>query len=122
MALMGMGTIAKAREASLVPVDGQPALAIRGEPEPGMRTAPPPLHSRLFFALVIVTLTGVAVYGALTLLQALAGYLTAAAFILLAAVGGYLLLRLSLSASRRFLPIRSTGRVAQPSAVQKSGA
>jgi len=81
--------------------------------------ATPSLHGRLFFALVILSLTGVAVYGALSLLQALAGYLTAAAFILLAIVGGYLLLRVSLTASRRLLPVRSAGRPASASTAQK---
>jgi hypothetical protein len=121
---VGMGTLAKTRGTPLVQADagGQSGLAVRGEPDARLRTAPPSLQNRLFFVLVILTLTGVAVYGALTLLQALAGYLTAAAFILLAVVGAYLLLRLSLSASRRLLPIRSTGRAGQPSTVQKSGA
>jgi len=118
--VVGMGTVAKARDMPLLPADteGQSGLTVRGAPDSRLRIAPPSLHSRLFFALMIVTLTGVAVYGALSLLQALAGYLTAAAFILLAVLGGYLLLRISLSAGRQLLPARS-GRATRPSTVQK---
>ncbi len=117
---VGRGTLGNARELPLLTAgaDGQTGLAVRTEPDASSRVVQPSLHSRLFFALVIVTLAGVAVYGALTLLRALAGYLTAAAFILLAIAGGYLLLRISLSAARRCLPVPS-GAATQPSTAQK---
>ena len=98
---------------------GNGALALAGDSGAGLRVATSSLQGRLFFALLIICLTGVGLYGALTLLQALAGYLTAAAFILLAIVGGYLLLRVSLAAGRRYLPARGAGEPTSASTAQK---
>lgn len=119
--LFRMGSPARARRSPTL-IDADPSeLALAGEPPARVPAASVSVHSRLFFVLVILTVTGVAVYGALSLLQALAGYLTAAAFILLAVVGGYLLLRASLSASRRLLPTRSSGRTRPTPTLQKGG-
>jgi hypothetical protein len=117
--LVGIGTVGKARSIPRLSDDSDAKSSLVVVDRPDAKLPGPSLNGRLFAALVIITLAGVAVYGALTLLQALAGYLTAAAFILVAVVGGYLLLRVSLSASRRLWPIRTGVRAPQPSTAQK---